>query len=544
MFLRLRLFLSFLWCLTAFAQSSEIVELKKDDFSIVNSSLLKSKKQTIAFNSAELTAISLSIPTSETALSTVQIKVKQNNKWQQWETFTFDEHYHSDKEIHFLPILFDKAIQQFQLQIESVNKLHLNNNIEVRFFYPDLSNSSSTDEELHSHKSLNCTCPQPSIELRNDWCPSGNCPADNTPTATTVSHLVVHHSAGSNTSPNWAATVQSIWDYHVNSNGWDDIGYNYLIDPNGVIYEGRGNDVRGAHFSCLNEGTMGVCLLGNFTTANPSTDMINSLTSLMGWKACDIDKDPRETSFFPSAGEDLINLCGHRDGNNLPGSCTVTECPGDNVYAIMNTIRNQVYQYTQNCSITTPLYANTVILGMNANPTPIIENQLSTLNVEFKNIGDAAIQENIVVDFRIDGTSVGVKSFQQLAVNASDNKSVQYTFPQQGSYQYCVYIDGASNEIAVGNNSYCINLQVEEDNSTAINSLKNLGSYLYPNPTDDLILIQGDFDFTSIEIYNQLGQLVQRNQQFPISLYNFEAGVYILKMQLNNEVISTKIIKR
>src|SRR5437016_1926200 len=73
--------------------------------------------------------------------------------------------------------------------------------------------------------------------------------------------------AGGNAATDWAAVVRSIWVLHVQGNGWNDIGYNYLIDPNGVLYEGRGggDGVMGAHFSCVNSGTMGVALLGTFS---------------------------------------------------------------------------------------------------------------------------------------------------------------------------------------------------------------------------------------------------------------------------------------
>ena len=117
--------------------------------------------------------------------------------------------------------------------------------------------------------------PKPPVVSRTAWgCPEGQ-QSSWTPQYTAVTHLVVHHSAGSNTSSDWAGTVRSIWDFHSRpvedgGRGWGDVGYNYLIDPNGVIYEGRagGDNVIGAHFSCRNGGTMGVCLLGTFVTTS------------------------------------------------------------------------------------------------------------------------------------------------------------------------------------------------------------------------------------------------------------------------------------
>ncbi|MBK8668457.1 MAG: N-acetylmuramoyl-L-alanine amidase [Saprospiraceae bacterium] len=73
--------------------------------------------------------------------------------------------------------------------------------------------------------------------------------------------------------------VASIFDFHVNTNGWQDIGYNWLIDPNGVLYEGRGGgeNVRGAHMCGYNNNTLGVCVMGNFVSLIPSDTAIISL---------------------------------------------------------------------------------------------------------------------------------------------------------------------------------------------------------------------------------------------------------------------------
>lgn len=186
------------------------------------------------------------------------------------------------------------------------------------------------------------TCFQPTVLGRNDWCPAGNCPVDATPAFTQVTHLIVHHSAGSNTASDWSAVVRSIWDFHVNVNGWDDIGYNYLVDPNGVIYEGRGNNVRGAHFCGKNSNTMGTCLLGNFTDQQPTTAALDGLTELLSWK-CDLeDINPLETTFHAGGNSNLINLAGHRDG------CS-TSCPGDAFYPQFDAFRQGVAADLINC---------------------------------------------------------------------------------------------------------------------------------------------------------------------------------------------------
>ncbi|MGB4960451.1 MAG: hypothetical protein WBO36_13310, partial [Saprospiraceae bacterium] len=88
-----------------------------------------------------------------------------------------------------------------------------------------------------------CTCLAPDFVPRSVWGASYQLSSDiyRPPAAyTNVTHLIVHHSAGTNTSNNWKGVVASVFDLHVFTNGWQDVGYNWLIDPNGEIYEGRG----------------------------------------------------------------------------------------------------------------------------------------------------------------------------------------------------------------------------------------------------------------------------------------------------------------
>ena len=65
--------------------------------------------------------------------------------------------------------------------------------------------------------------------------------------------------------------MRGIEVYHVQGNGWNDIGYNFLVDRFGTIYEGRGGgidqNVIGAHAQGFNSGTVGVALVGNFTAS-------------------------------------------------------------------------------------------------------------------------------------------------------------------------------------------------------------------------------------------------------------------------------------
>jgi len=207
-------------------------------------------------------------------------------------------------------------------------------------YAPGHSKKNTKANERTSENS--CSCDQPTICGRSCWCPSGNCPIDATPFSTTSTHVIVHHSAGNSTSSDFAAVVRSIWDFHVNSNGWDDIGYNWLIDPNGIIYEGRGSGLQGAHFSCINGNTTGICMIGNYEEAQPTAVSINALEDFIAWEVCDKDIDPVGMDVHAPSSTSIDNISGHRDGNGLPNSCGGTVCPGANLYPLLADVRTAV----------------------------------------------------------------------------------------------------------------------------------------------------------------------------------------------------------
>ncbi len=152
-----------------------------------------------------------------------------------------------------------------------------------------------------------------------------------------MTHLVVHHSGDVYNGSDWSVEVRRIWNLHKFTRGWGDIGYNYLIDPNGVIYEGRagGDNVIGAHFCSRNTGTFGVCVLGNFQSEYPTQAALNSLKSLLAWKAGQRGINPLGATLHSNSGLNLNNISGHQDG------CS-TECPGNNLYSLLPSIRTDV----------------------------------------------------------------------------------------------------------------------------------------------------------------------------------------------------------
>ncbi len=165
------------------------------------------------------------------------------------------------------------------------------------------------------------------------------------PVSTATRHAIIHHSAGNTTETDYVKVVRSYYLLHTEVNGWDDIGYNYLIGSDGSIFAGRDpqgvqgvrqDNVRGAHFCGKNEYTMGVCLIGDYTSVQPPFPAVNSLCRLLAWKLEQDGLNPFGAMKHPdNSGSLLGTLAGHRDG------CS-TECPGGKVYAQYESIRECV----------------------------------------------------------------------------------------------------------------------------------------------------------------------------------------------------------
>ncbi len=164
--------------------------------------------------------------------------------------------------------------------------------------------------------------------------------------ATGVRFAIVHHTAGLNgySRTEAAAIVKGIQLFHVQGNGWNDIGYNFLVDRFGTIYEGRyggvDRDVVGAHAQGFNTGSVGIALLGNYEGVSPTPAAQDAIARLIGWRLDLAHVDPTAFLTFLSGGSDrypsgvpvLLNgVSGHRDTG-------YTACPGDVLYGRLGAI--------------------------------------------------------------------------------------------------------------------------------------------------------------------------------------------------------------
>ena len=142
--------------------------------------------------------------------------------------------------------------------------------------------------------------------------------------------------------------VRAIELYHVKGNGWNDIGYNFLVDRFGTVFEGRfggiDRNVVGAHAEGFNTGSVGVAVMGEYSSLPVSAQARDSLAKLLAWRLDLAHVDPASTLSFISGGNArfpaglpvfLRTVSGHRDTG-------FTDCPGTALYNLLNRIAGEV----------------------------------------------------------------------------------------------------------------------------------------------------------------------------------------------------------
>ncbi|CAN5659470.1 hypothetical protein BH23CHL5_BH23CHL5_04250 [soil metagenome] len=154
-----------------------------------------------------------------------------------------------------------------------------------------------------------------------------------------VRHAIVHHTETSNVEQPLQA-IRAVQYYHAVTRGWYDIGYNFLVDRFGNIYQGRvgGQNVVGGHAFAFANGSSGISFIGNHNFANVSSSALAGMVAIVAWAVR--FRDPFGRSAFQGLAN-LPTICGHRD-------VLSTSCPGDLAYPQLATIRSLVAQTLAN----------------------------------------------------------------------------------------------------------------------------------------------------------------------------------------------------
>ncbi len=197
--------------------------------------------------------------------------------------------------------------------------------------------------------------PLPALVTRAAWGAEqavGGCPPRSGPVTGTVAAAVVHHTVSTvdYTPEEAAGIVLGICRFHVYGNGWNDIGYNALVDRFGTLYEGRAGGVNlpivGAHTEGYNSQTTGVASISDHTIAPLEPAAMSTLVRYLAWKLA--------LSGIPAMKTTTLVSAGGTTNRNPSGASVVvgrifahgvtnlTECPGTLLDGLITAIRHQV----------------------------------------------------------------------------------------------------------------------------------------------------------------------------------------------------------
>ena len=205
----------------------------------------------------------------------------------------------------------------------------------------------------HAQPVLETAAGQPAIIAREAWA-QGQAPPAVAPSYGEVKLAFVHHTENLNgySAAQVPAMMLAMYQFHRYTRGWNDIGYNFVIDAFGRIWEARkgGIDqaVIGAQAGGYNAVSTGVAMLGSFVSTVPPPAAMGALQRLLAWKLSlhgvpvlgrvRVEVNPADafyTPFAPGAHVLLPRIAGHRDGDS-------TDCPGDALYARLPALRPRV----------------------------------------------------------------------------------------------------------------------------------------------------------------------------------------------------------
>ena len=170
--------------------------------------------------------------------------------------------------------------------------------------------------------------------------------------APNVRYAVLHHTDTTNsyTPDQSASIIRGIYYFHTHTNGWCDIGYNFLVDRFGQVFEGRyggvSNAVVGAHAGGFNYGSTGVAIIGEFQDTSVTPAAYNATRDLLAWKLAShkVNANTKITvtaaafdgSNYPAGTQVSVwTISGHRDLDQ-------TSCPGDFAYNLLGQLRVDV----------------------------------------------------------------------------------------------------------------------------------------------------------------------------------------------------------
>jgi hypothetical protein len=204
------------------------------------------------------------------------------------------------------------------------------------------------------------TVPAPTIVPFDDWA-SGACPPPTGHDPTAVERLVVHHTSEptADTPDEVLWALETMCDAHT-ERGFDTIGYHYLVDPWGQVWQGRGGlagpdgrpparQPEGAHVAGSNPGAVGVAFVGDHAAGPPTDAALATATHLLAWLLEPTGLDPHQEVAVESTGAGTARFTGTFHPPVIAGhsASNLTECPGQHLEALLGHIRDGVGRWLE-----------------------------------------------------------------------------------------------------------------------------------------------------------------------------------------------------
>ncbi len=219
---------------------------------------------------------------------------------------------------------------------------------------------------------------QPEILSRADWGANESL-RSGSPTYRQVRHGVIHHTVTMNnyTRAEAAQQVRNMYHWHTQGNGWSDLGYNFVVDRFGRIYEGRHGGiergVQGAHARGWNSTSFGVAIMGNYNTAQPTPESMNAAAELFAWKYAVHGIDPGPESRVRVNGANIRPLEGHRNVRSsyiewTSGDSFKYDCPGFNIAWRLPQLRDSIAAAYDDVPLPAPAPKPLTFTDLNDNP--------------------------------------------------------------------------------------------------------------------------------------------------------------------------------
>jgi hypothetical protein len=241
-----------------------------------------------------------------------------------------------------------------------------------------------------------------------------------------VEKIIIHHTGSALKDLNgdgaigqidYDLAVQSVYNWHAKSLGWGDVGYNFLIDPLGRVFEGRfgGDGIVGGHAlrssACnkyragaevetgFNKGTIGISVLGDSDKDSLTMEAKAALINLIASKSVEFGIEPAGKSFF--VDKEYPNVIGHLDAD-------CTNCPGYNIYSAMGFIREEAQRKFQELGGFSASIPKASFIRQSDKTVVIKTGETKTVLVEFKNEGKTSWHN--YTDNKIYLTPVSIKA--------------------------------------------------------------------------------------------------------------------------------------